>query len=186
VKHQFTKDILLVNDAFDTGNELISLAESTGYFAPSLIANSENSGYIDNTRTNAAFYLDENNIKFSPYTTKLSEIVIKACDIYKSYNPFSYGIKLRGFDILRYSVGEKFDEHVDAIYGNKLFQNRQRSVLIYLNDDYEGGETRFIRQELQIKPPAGSLAMFPPFYTHPHSGEPVTKGTKYVVVGWLY
>jgi predicted 2-oxoglutarate/Fe(II)-dependent dioxygenase YbiX len=91
-----------------------------------------------------------------------------------------------GYDILKYDEGQYFKEHVDLIPGHACFQHRQLSILVYLNDDYGGGETYFSKQELQLKPPAGSIALFPPFYTHPHTSKPITSGTKYVVVTWLY
>jgi predicted 2-oxoglutarate/Fe(II)-dependent dioxygenase YbiX len=55
------------------------------------------------------------------------------------------------------------------------------SAVIYLNDDYEGGELRFPEQDVMIKPEAGSVIVFPsvePFY---HQSMPLKTGTKYMV-----
>jgi len=57
---------------------------------------------------------------------------------------------------------------------------------LYLNDDYEGGETQFMYQKHNEKPEAGKLVMFPAFFTHMHRGNMITKGTKYLVTGWCF
>lgn len=185
MKHQFTQDILLINDAFTFGKDLIKLAEEKNKFGPALVANSADDNYEDVSRTNSAFNLNIDTV-FVTFIEKLNAIVEKSFEIYVKYNPLVCGSTVFGYDLLKYEKGQKFDTHVDAIYGNTHFQNRQLSCLLYLNDDYKGGETKFLRQNLQIKPPAGSVAVFPPFYTHPHSGEPVICGVKYVAVTWLY
>ena len=60
------------------------------------------------------------------------------------------------------------------------------TCLIYLNDDFEGGETRFYLPQgvaRGIVPRTGSIAVFPQGNTASliHEGSQVTKGTKYVV-----
>ena len=49
--------------------------------------------------------------------------------------------------------------------------------MIYLNDDFEGGATRFM--QAAVKPVKGTALVF----AHPlsHQGDPVTAGRKYVV-----
>ena len=56
---------------------------------------------------------------------------------------------------------------------------------IYLNDIEEGGETEFLYQSIRIKPKAGSINIFPPYYTHTHRGNPPLKETKYILTGWV-
>ena len=55
---------------------------------------------------------------------------------------------------------------------------------LYLNDVEEGGETEFLYQGVKIKPEAGKLALFPTSYTHPHRGNPIYTGEKYIISGW--
>lgn len=63
----------------------------------------------------------------------------------------------------------------------------QRSLvwMMYLNDDYEGGETEFLYQHKRIKPETGKLLIWPSGFTHAHRGGLVTEGTKYVITGWF-
>jgi hypothetical protein len=53
------------------------------------------------------------------------------------------------------------------------------TAIIYLNDDYQGGELNFPESELNINPPAGSLIVWPGYLTHGVS--PVVSGTRYTM-----
>ena len=55
---------------------------------------------------------------------------------------------------------------------------------LYLNDVEKDGETEFLYQGVKIKPEAGKLIFFPGIYTHPHRGNPIYEGVKYLVTGW--
>ena len=55
------------------------------------------------------------------------------------------------------------------------------SLLIPLNDNYVGGGTKFPKQDVTLKPPAGSCILFPGGVTHPHGARLVTKGVRYVI-----
>jgi predicted 2-oxoglutarate/Fe(II)-dependent dioxygenase YbiX len=57
------------------------------------------------------------------------------------------------------------------------------SAVIYLNDDYEGGELQFPRLDnLVYKPKAGDIAVFPSNYIYEHASLPIKSGIKYCVV----
>tara|TARA_X000000368_G_scaffold415675_1_gene407899 strand:- start:1803 stop:2438 length:636 start_codon:yes stop_codon:yes gene_type:complete len=62
---------------------------------------------------------------------------------------------------------------------------RQLVTLLYLNDDFEGGETEFLHQSLRIKPQAGKFVIFPAFWTHLHRGNPPMGGNKYILTSWV-
>ena len=57
-------------------------------------------------------------------------------------------------------------------------------VQIYLNDDFEGGETEYLYFNKRIKPKAGSVAIYPAAFTHTHRGNPPINGTKYIIGTW--
>ena len=65
-------------------------------------------------------------------------------------------------------------------------QNRDLVWTIYLNEDFEGGETEYLYQKRRIKPTTGTVCIFPGSFTHTHKGNLVLKGTKYIVTGWFY
>lgn len=58
--------------------------------------------------------------------------------------------------------------------------------MIYLNDDFEGGETEFLYYKKRIKPTKGTVLIWPAGMTHCHRGGLVLSGTKYVITGWFY
>jgi len=59
------------------------------------------------------------------------------------------------------------------------------TVMIFLNDVEEGGETEFIYYHKRIKPKAGRLLIWPSGYPHTHRGNPPISGLKYIITGWL-
>ena len=64
---------------------------------------------------------------------------------------------------------------------------RYLAFLIYLNDDFKGGETTFPYNKLTIKPETGKVLVFPPTWQYPHSGLPVKSGSpKYIMSTYLH
>ena len=92
--------------------------------------------------------------------------------------------------VLRYKVGGRYGSHADSeIYDpqQRLFYrvaDRDISVLIYLNDDYAGGELTFNRLNYSYQPAAGDLVLFPSGNLYLHQALSVTSGTKYALVSW--
>lgn len=90
---------------------------------------------------------------------------------------------------LRYDIGDHYDKHNDSeSYVNgklKRVVERDISILLYLNDDYEGGELEFTQLQLTIKPKKGMLIAFPSYEEFEHKVHPITKGTRYNIVSWI-
>ena len=87
-----------------------------------------------------------------------------------------------GYSILKYEDGSEYRQHYDC---GPDTNKRVFSMLIYLNDDYEGGEIEFVHFGIKYKPSAGDILFFPSSYSHAHIAHPVYSGTKYAVVTWL-
>lgn len=91
--------------------------------------------------------------------------------------------------LLKYEVGDYYDVHNDSesFVDNRLARvvKRDISVLLYLNNDYEGGELEFTYLNLTIKPKAGMLIAFPSYIEFEHKVHPVTKGTRFSIVSWI-
>ena len=84
--------------------------------------------------------------------------------------------------LLRYREGGEYKYHSDN--GPNFY--RTVSFLIYINsDEYEGGETDFRYLDLKVKPLTPKIIFFPSSFIYNHAALPVTKGTKYVIVGWM-
>lgn len=64
---------------------------------------------------------------------------------------------------------------------------RNMSVIICLNDNYDGGEFYFPSQDFKIKLKKGQIIAFPPYWTHPHMvAEPINNTYRYTINTWLY
>ena len=86
------------------------------------------------------------------------------------------------YNMLKYSNGQEFYAHYDG----GTDSGRSLSAIVYLNDDYEGGNVEFVNFDITIKPSAGMLLLFPSNYAYRHKAHPVTSGTKYAIVTWLH
>ena len=107
------------------------------------------------------------------------EVVVKAIREYGSKYialQITQGEHLR---IARYQTGGHYAPHVDSNGDRKL------SAIIYLNNDFEGGELYFPVQDVTIKPEPGMLVLFPSSWQYVHQSKEVTKGTKYTCLGWF-
>jgi hypothetical protein len=81
--------------------------------------------------------------------------------------------------------------HKDGIFDtfNKIDLNvtRVASVIICLNDNYEGGEFYFPVQDITVKLKKGQILVFPPYWTHPHLTMELKNRTyRYTINSWLY
>jgi hypothetical protein len=89
-----------------------------------------------------------------------------------------------GYAMQRTLPGEYYHWHIDG--GSHEFSQRQLVAVWYLNDvPGPGGETEFSSQDIRIRPQAGKLLLFPPFWTHEHRGVTLQKGVKYIATTWV-
>jgi hypothetical protein len=84
-------------------------------------------------------------------------------------------------EIVRYSIGGKFIPHTDAHRDNA---HRAFTVILYLNDDFVGGETCFPDQNYCYTPRTGSVVIFSP--SQIHASMPILTGEKNIIVFWVY
>jgi|TARA_R110000744_G_scaffold297556_1_gene407330 hypothetical protein len=63
--------------------------------------------------------------------------------------------------------------------------HRVAACMMYLNDDFDGGETEFLYQNKRIVPKRGQFLIWPATYTHAHRGNPPLSGKKYITTSWI-
>jgi len=68
---------------------------------------------------------------------------------------------------------------------NRESSHRLLTWTVYLNDEFEAGETEFLYQQYRYKPQKGDCIIFPAAYTHTHRGNPPIGGDKYIITGWV-
>lgn len=85
--------------------------------------------------------------------------------------------------ILKYEKAGYLPAHTD--HGSS---SRTLSVVLYLNDDYVGGEITFpyVRGGVTIKPEAGSAIFFPSMFVYVHEISEVTEGIRYALPNWYH
>ena len=103
---------------------------------------------------------------------------------------------LEPFAVLHYAPGEEYGEHYDYLdpaipaYAAELAQRGQRvaTCLMYLNDDYEGGETDFPKLDVSFKGKKGDALIFfsvdasgRPDARTVHAGRTPTRGEKWLL-----
>lgn len=111
----------------------------------------------------------------------------------------SLGLSLRQlepFAVLHYAEGEEITEHYDFVdpnipnYEEEVRQKGQRIVtfLLYLNDDYEAGETQFCKLGISHKGQCGEGLFFVNSHSDGssdvrtlHAGRPPQRGEKWIV-----
>jgi predicted 2-oxoglutarate/Fe(II)-dependent dioxygenase YbiX len=86
------------------------------------------------------------------------------------------------FRLYRYDPGERFAPHYDGAYRRNADEKSELSLMVYLNDGFEGGETRFYHEDhrlrLTVRPERGMALFF--LHCQLHEGSPVRSGRKYV------
>lgn len=88
-------------------------------------------------------------------------------------------------DYLKYDVEGHYHAHVDTFMNPHEKDCRKLTILLFLNDDFEGGKLFLQNGHEKIYPPQapGTCLVFPSFMLH--GVEPVTKGVRRSIVTWL-
>lgn len=102
--------------------------------------------------------------------------------------------------LLHYAPGQQFLPHYDFLDLSKpdvaahveQFGQRILTILVYLNDDYEGGETAFPRIDYRFKGRTGDALLFAnvdksdsPDHLTLHAGLPPITGEKWLLSQWV-
>ena len=109
--------------------------------------------------------------------------------------------------VIRYNKGQEYKPHHDffhpesAVYNDEIKRggNRIATVLFYLNDDFDGGETIFPDSGVKIQPKLGRCIVWENMfqvqnfgelkqilnYDSLHAGLPVISGKKYIATKWI-
>lgn len=133
------------------------------------------------------FKISSNNL--GPRTAENAELYDMHEEIFQAlrqciddYGPY-WGVDIRSyesFNFVKYDgPGTHFKIHAD--HGPTYVCTI--SAVIYLNDNYEGGEIWFPRfDNLIIKPKPGDIVVFPSTFIYEHASQDMISGTKYSVV----
>ena len=125
----------------------------------------------------------------------LEDIAGEIIDLFRNVvtnviNPF-YEFEVKDSELpqlLHYGVDGHYMPHCD---GESLWKppgnepliwrkstDRDLSTVLFLNDDFEGGDFVFPEFRVRVRPEPGMLVCFPSTHEYLHGVEPVTKGTR--------
>lgn len=149
--------------------ELIFFSEQQGY-QEAEVGFREGAKMAKNIRNNSRLlYTDA--LLAENYWQKLSSF----CPL-KIDNVIALGLNEQ-FRFYKYESGQRFKKHIDGRFKRNENEESRITFMIYLNEDFEGGETIF--ENLTIKPITGMALCF--IHEQKHEGSPVLLGTKYAL-----
>lgn len=117
-------------------------------------------------------------------TSKMAECAIEYANIFNiDREALYYAVSLltdprTTMGINKYDEGAFMGSHVDFNEDNYYLAY---TIVVYLNDDYEGGELYFNELDITIKPEAGSIIMYPSSAPYSHQSLKVLKGRKMLI-----
>jgi prolyl 4-hydroxylase len=165
---------------------VINESEKLGKYERSMIYNTQKKmSEVADMRTSSSFE-DESN--------QFHEIRTKAYELIKQNLPHITINHMEKAQIQRYEDSQFVGSHMDFfnVYGKKVNNNdKMATLIVYLNDNFEGGETLFNCLGIKVKPKKGSALFFQYNYSEyinnisKHEGLPVMNGTKYIVTFWV-
>ena len=121
-----------------------------------------------------------------PYYENLKTTFIKVVEKYGTDHKEFSCQHYTNFRLNKYSEGGFMSKHCDNIHHShgQKYGFPQVSALLFLNDDYEGGEF-VVCHDWGIFPKKGSSIIFPSNFIYPHEVLPITKGTRWSAITWL-
>lgn len=147
-------------------------------------------GEIVDARTSQGMFFEERGS--DPIIRRIEEKIS-----HLTMMPIEYGETIQ---VLCYGPGQEFEPHHDyfdndSVGGREALSNggqRMATLIMYLNNVDEGGETVFTEIDVKITPKKGNAVLFynclPDGREDPltmHAGAPVIHGTKWIATKWL-
>jgi len=136
---------------------------------------------------------DTQFVNYDPIKEKIIDLFRNT--VKEVINPF-YGIEISESEMpqmLSYGIGGHYKPHIDAESlwrtpdGEMIWKksiDRDLSIVMFLNDDFEGGDFVFPELKVRVRPEPGMMVCFPSNHHYRHGVEPVTKGKRYSIVCW--
>jgi len=112
------------------------------------------------------------------YLLNKNNIVNKINNILKAIS--EENLYLTGIENLIYSADKGMPIHFDDSPEN-LETNTHYGLVLYLNDDYDGGELYYPKLEIEYKPKCGDLVIHPGTEEYTHGVRDIYNGTRYAI-----
>ena len=165
----------------DECKNLIRDVKNSGLLKPSTYSN--HTGEIK--RSDNRVVMDDMWVKDKTTSSIINDFFSKVIRKYSDkFERFSCQ-RHSGFRVNRYSSGGFMSEHTDNIHHShgQQYGFPQVSALLFLNDNYKGGEFIVAGNEYETK--IGSGIIFPSNFMFPHEVKKITHGERWSIVTWL-
>ncbi len=138
---------------------------------------------VNEQRTSSSSFIEESE---NAIVTRVEKRISTVMNI-----PIEHG---EGIQILQYTPGQEYKAHFDFFSSTSKAANNNRisTLVMYLNDVEEGGETFFPKLNFTVTPKKGMAVYFEYFYNDQtlneltlHGGAPVITGEKWVATQWM-
>ena len=118
------------------------------------------------------------------YYEEMKEHTLSVLSIYQKVHKIVCQ-RYTDFRVNRYRSGGFMSEHIDNIHHShgQQYGYPHLSVLLFLNEDYKGGE--FVVADDQYKTKKGSAIIFPSNFMFPHKVNKIEYGIRWSVISWL-
>ncbi|MHA2403976.1 MAG: 2OG-Fe(II) oxygenase family protein [Candidatus Kariarchaeaceae archaeon] len=126
---------------------------------------------------------EENSEVRKQLDDQMFEVVQNLIGLYQEAHP-EFELEIQedsGYELLKYEEGDFYIEHTDSFKE----QPRALTVIVSMNNAYEGGEVALFNRELVYKLDAGDVIMFPSNFMYPHEIMPVKSGTRFSIITWV-
>lgn len=163
--------ILTVEEFWSTEkcNQFIKSSEAIGY-EPALVQTESGQKRVEGVRNNQRILFTDTDLATEIWKTLIDFAPKQIGD--------SYSIGLNEmFRFYKYETNQEFKKHRDQSYIRNEIEASYFTFMIYLNDEFEGGETTF--NQLIIRPTTGMALVF--FHDLEHEGSKIISGNKYVL-----
>jgi len=156
--------------------ELVVKTEERGYIPALVNVGGGQEVVMQDVRNNDRCIIDDVGLA----TTIFERVKHTIPQVFKGRQVISLNERLR---FLRYTVGQKFEPHMDGTYVRPNGETSMITLQLYLNEGCEGGSTAFLdwneKNFVEVVPKIGQELIFQ--HDILHCGAKVTKGTKYVM-----
>lgn len=163
---------------------------STKVKRSTVIGSNGESDVTSNVRTSSSGWIKHSDPLMHNFVRKFIYIGSQLSGFYDMNN-------YEDISIVRYQPSQFYKEHYDSCStktrcgsGNRVY--RVATLILYLNDNFEGGQTRFPKIDTNVEPKTGKLLYF--YDTHRngveiddsiHAGLPVASGEKWIATLWI-
>ncbi|MBX2842294.1 MAG: 2OG-Fe(II) oxygenase [Flammeovirgaceae bacterium] len=148
---------------------LISLSEEIGY-EEAKVSLPEGAKMMKGLRNNDRLLFEDEEL-----ANRLWEKLAPFCPP-KIENSVATGLN-EMFRFYRYEKEQRFKRHIDGRFKRSSAEESRITFMVYLNDNYSGGTTKF--DEVSIIPKTGTALCF--IHEQKHEGIPLEEGIKYVL-----